>query len=168
MESKAQYDRAGLLEHVRRDFAIDWHGIHGLNHWLRVLQYGVRVGAERQADLLVVELFAFLHDSCRTSETHDPAHGERGAEFAFAMRGTFFDLSAHQLDLLCTAIRFHSDGWVHPDSTIQSCWDGDRLDLLRVGVKPHLAFLSKNAAHILANDSLPNFDIRPEYAGAVT
>ena len=162
LEKELPYDRAGLLGHIHRHFAIDWNGIHGIDHWRRVARYGIQVGAKRQADLLVVELFAFVHDSCRISETHDPRHGERGAELAFALQGTFFDLSPRQLDLLCTAIRFHSDGWVHPDATIQSCWDGDRLDLKRVGIEPHRDFLSKEAGELFSMGVLQNFDSRQE------
>lgn len=139
------YDRAGLLAHLERNFKIDWNGIHGINHWLRVHWFATQVGMRRGADLLVIELFAYLHDCCRVAERGDPWHGERGAQFAAALNGAFFCLSAPQLDQLCTAIRFHSDGWTHTDATIQSCWDGDRLDLGRVGIHPHPDFLSEEA-----------------------
>lgn len=147
-EIEASYDRPALLSYLENQFKIDWGGVHGINHWLRVQQYGIRVGIMRKADLLVVELFALLHDSCRVSEHHDPSHGERAAEFAHGLNGTFFSLSSHQLDLLCVAIHFHSDGYTHSDSTIQSCWDGDRLDLGRVGIRPHRNFLSPEAADL--------------------
>jgi uncharacterized protein len=34
---------------------------------------------------------------------------------------------------------------VHTQATIQTCWDADRLDLGRVGIKPAAQFLSKDA-----------------------
>jgi uncharacterized protein len=34
----------------------------------------------------------------------------------------------------------------HPDITIQTCWDSDRLDLGRVGVTPHPSRLCSEAA----------------------
>lgn len=148
-QRRADYDRTGLLEHIERQFKVAWRGVHGIDHWLRVQHYASRVGMRRGADPLVMELFALLHDSCRESERHDPLHGERGAELAYALNGTFFSLSGHRIDLLCTAIYFHSDGLTHSDVTIQSCWDGDRMDLGRVGIQPNPKFLSKQAADLL-------------------
>ena len=34
------------------------------------------------------------------------------------------------------ACRYHSDGLVEGDITVQTCWDSDRLELGRVGIKP--------------------------------
>lgn len=143
---RMQIDKQGLLGHIQQQFKIDWHGIHGVSHWARVRNHGLRVGEQMGADLLVVELFALLHDSCRWNEHRDPLHGERGAEFTKSLQGQFFDLSAPQLDTLTYAIRYHSDGAVSSNATIQACWDGDRLDLGRVGIQPSAVFLSKVAA----------------------
>jgi uncharacterized protein len=104
------------------------------------------IGAECGADLNVVELFAFLHDSKRLNEYSDPDHGARAAEYATSLNGSFFTLNANQLDLLCIAMRGHSGGQVHSDPTIQTCWDADRLDLGRVGIRPDPYFLSSLAA----------------------
>lgn len=98
------------------------------------------------ADVLVVELFAFLHDSQREDEWSDPKHGDRGAEYARALQGRFYDLSAKALSQLTHAIRHHSGGDVSTDSTIQTCWDADRLDLGRVGITPAAEFLSSEGA----------------------
>ena len=35
-----------------------------------------------------------------------------------------------------TACREHSDGRLHGDLTVRTCWDADRLDLGRVGIRP--------------------------------
>jgi uncharacterized protein len=35
---------------------------------------------------------------------------------------------------------------MHPDITIQTCWDSDRLDLGRVGITPHPRRLCTEAA----------------------
>ena len=95
---------------------------------------------------MVVELFAFLHDSQREDEWCDPGHGARGADYARALQGRFFDLKPAQLDRLSYAIRYHSGGEVSTDVTIQSCWDADRLDLGRVGITPDERFLSPEGA----------------------
>jgi uncharacterized protein len=33
--------------------------------------------------------------------------------------------------------------------TFQSCWDGDRLDLGREGIKPHKDYLSEEGARLI-------------------
>lgn len=139
------YDKTGLLKEIRQQFKVDWHGIHGANHWARVRHHGLAIATERQADLLVVELFAFLHDSQRWSDHDDHAHGTRGADYARSLNQTYFELSASRMDMLCEAIRDHSGGKVHTSATIQSCWDGDRLDLGRVFITPSARFLSAEA-----------------------
>ncbi len=141
-----EYDRAGLLATIHQQFRVDWHGIHGIRHWSRVLHHTRTVGALRGADLLLVELFSFLHDSCRHDELRDPQHGARGADFARSLNTRFFDLSAARLDRLCQAIRWHSDGQMSADATIQTCWDADRLDLGRVGIYPDTRLVSREAA----------------------
>jgi uncharacterized protein len=139
------YDRTGLIAMIRSEFKLDWQGIHGANHWARVLHHGKNIGQLRQADLLVVELFGFLHDSCRLSDGKDLKHGERAAEFAHDIHGDFFQLQPLQLDYLCYALRHHSGGEVSTNATIQTCWDADRLDLRRVGIIPSPQYLSQEA-----------------------
>lgn len=144
-----QYDRKGLLDEVLAQFRISTDGVHGPSHWARVRHHGLAVGAEVGADLLVVELFSFLHDSQRRNEFEDEFHGERAAEFAASMNHRYFELQDTQLSQLVNAIRFHSCGDVHQCSTIQTCWDADRLDLGRVGIKPSARYLSPiGAKHI--------------------
>ena len=140
------YDRRGLLAEVRRGFVLDWTGDHGAHHWGRVRHHAMTIARARTADVLVVELFAFLHDSQREDEWRDPGHGNRGAEFARSLQGRFFELRPAQLDRLAYAIRHHSGGEVSTDATIQSCWDGDRLDLGRVGIKPTDKYLSEEGS----------------------
>lgn len=144
-----EYDRKGLIKHIHSRFLLDWAGIHGANHWVRVLYHAKHIGLSRQADLLVVELFAFLHDACRMNDDIDPYHGERGAELALELNGNFYDLHPRQLDLLCRAIKLHSSGMVSNEVTIQTCWDGDRLDLGRIGVRASPKFLSKEGVRYI-------------------
>lgn len=142
----AAYDKHGLLKHVLDQFRISRQGVHGPAHWARVHHHGLKIGVARQADLLVIELFSFLHDSQRENEYTDRGHGNRAAEFAASLNGTFYELNARQLDQLCNAIRWHSDGSVEQETTIQTCWDADRLDLGRVGIYPDPTFLSAEAS----------------------
>ena len=73
-------DRAALLKHLRGRFAINWHGDHGASHWARVRNNGLMIAAATGANMAVVELFAFFHDSCRVNEYTDHDHGKRGAD----------------------------------------------------------------------------------------
>jgi uncharacterized protein len=140
------YDRTGLIQLIKSEFKIDWHGIHGANHWARVLHHGKNVGQLRKADLFVVEIFGFLHDSCRLNDGRDPKHGDRAPEFAHGIHGDYFLLKPKQLDKLCYAMRYHSGGEVSTDPTIQTCWDSDRLDLGRVGILPSPKYLSQEGS----------------------
>lgn len=135
----------GLIREIRVQFAIDFHGLHGIGHWARVRHHGLTLARLRSADLLVIELFAFLHDSRRQDEYIDTGHGERAARFAKSLNGIYFDLKPLQEDILCEAVRGHSNGDLHDDPTIQCCWDADRLDLGRVGIKPSKPYLSQLA-----------------------
>ena len=144
-----EFDRAGLMQHIKQEFKVDWHGIHGANHWARVLHHGKNIAPVRGADILVVELFAFLHDSCRLNDGRDPKHGSRAAEFTHGIHGEYFKLKSTQIDQLCFAMEHHSGGDVSTDATIQTCWDSDRLDLGRVGIVPSPRFISKEATKFI-------------------
>ena len=140
------FDRVGLISLIRNEFKLDWHGIHGANHWGRVLSHGKMIGKIRKADLLVIELFGFMHDSCRLNDGRDPKHGERAAELAHGIQGKFYVLKPKQLDSLCYAMKHHSEGEMSVDTTIQTCWDSDRLDLGRIGITPSSKYLSRQAS----------------------
>lgn len=144
------FDRAGLLKAVLAQFRINRDGAHGTSHWARVRKHALIVGRATGADLLVVELFAFLHDSQRKNEYVDMGHGYRAADYARSLKTVYFDLTPLQLAKLCEAMTGHSDGQLHTDATIQTCWDADRLDLGRVGKKPHAKYLSAEAAKHIA------------------
>ena len=125
-----------LLTAIKHKFRLDWRGIHGAPHWARVRANGLAIAAQAAVRVDVIELFAFLHDSCRENEEHDPYHGHRAAEFAEQLRGRFFNIDDAGFELLVQACLTHSDGHMEGDPTIQACWDADRLDLWRVGVTP--------------------------------
>lgn len=127
-------------------FELNTRGIHGPMHWGRVMENGLRLAEETGADRKVVALFAFFHDSRRINDGHDPEHGLRGADFAAVMRGTLFELSDDAMHLLHYACQYHSEGLLDADITVQTCWDADRLDLGRVGVKPRPDRLCTEAA----------------------
>ena len=125
-----------LIPRLRSQFKIDWQGIHGVAHWARVRQNGLHLSKITGANTVVVELFAFLHDSCRLNDGHDPDHGARAAVFAQSLHGSVFTLSAQDLEVLVEACQGHTHSRTSDNVTVQTCWDADRLDLGRVGIKP--------------------------------
>lgn len=135
-----------ILKTVLEDYALPPSGDHGVVHWARVLENGLRLSEETSASIKVVQLFAVLHDSKRISEFGDPDHGPRAAEFAVAIRGQVFELDDHEFRLLYRACEGHTHERTHPDITIQTCWDSDRLDLGRVGITPHPSRLCTDVA----------------------
>lgn len=135
-----------LLRILKEQFALDWGGIHGVSHWERVRENGSRLAGLTGAKLRVVELFALLHDSRRENDGRDPEHGSRAADFARTLAGSVFDLGPFDLDLLVSACRDHSKGFMDGDVTVMTCWDADRLDLGRVGMTPNPRRLCTAAA----------------------
>jgi uncharacterized protein len=122
------------------------HGIHGVPHWQRVRENGLRIAKHSGASRLIVELFAYLHDCCREDDRSDPGHGERAAEFAASLRGTLVHLSEADFALLYEAIRDHELGLSKGNVTVLTCWDADRLDLVRVRRRPDPSYLGTEYA----------------------
>ena len=135
-----------LLTFILDRYALPPEGIHGVAHWARVLENGQRLSVETGANVVVVSLFALLHDSQRLNEGGDPQHGPRAAKFAETIRGKLFDLPDQEFSLLHRACEGHTHERTHSDMTIQTCWDADRLDLGRVGVMPHPSRLCTDVA----------------------
>lgn len=126
-----------LIPLLREHFALEWRGIHGAPHWARVRRIGLRLAADTGASLEIVELFAFLHDSCRLADEGDPVHGARAAAFVADINDRVLGLAPSALTQLMTACEGHSRGRSHDDPTIATCWDADRLDLARIGIRPN-------------------------------
>lgn len=136
----------GIARHIVREYELPLLGIHGITHWARVFDNGQRLAEASGADQDVVALFALFHDSKRQNEGHDPDHGQRGAQLAKQLHGELFELSDAQFALLLEACRGHTHVRHHDDVTIGTCWDSDRLDLGRVGMKPHPHYLNTDEA----------------------
>ena len=135
-----------IVESILIDYALSWHGTHGVCHWARVLENGLRLAELTGANLDVVKLFAIFHDSRRITESTDYGHGQRGAEFAAQLRGEVFDLPDPEFQLLYAACAGHEHGMIDASVTVQTCWDADRLDLGRVGMRLDPTKLCTDAA----------------------
>ena len=135
-----------LLELVRHTFALPLDGLHGEAHWRRVYDNGRRLAEQTGADARIVELFAYLHDSRRLGDGWDRDHGRRAAELIRSLNDDLLALSEDDLDTLVYACIYHSDGLIKAGVTVQTCWDADRLDLGRVGIRPDPRYLCTSAA----------------------
>ena len=118
-----------LMHTIIEGYTLPVLGTHGLSHWARVLENGLKLAEQTGANKQVVALFAVFHDARRQNETIDPGHGARGGELASQLRSKYLDLGEDDFELLVTACAHHTDGMVDGDVTVQTCWDADRLDL---------------------------------------
>ena len=137
-----------LIEEIKSKFVLNLKGYHGIAHWARVRRRGLLLAELTNANPKVVELFAFLHDSCRESEDgDDDMHGIRAAKFAYQLvADDVIDVTDEELELLMIACSQHSDGFLYAPITVQTCWDADRLDLGRVDIIPERAKLCTKEA----------------------
>ena len=128
-----------LIQQVVTQYPLDSRGLHGTAHWMRVRRNGLILSNRSGGNRKVVELFALFHDSLRMNEGWDEFHGERGAQqaYKFWKRGAF-PASPSEFELLEWACTEHTTGGNEPgDDTVATCWDADRLDLWRVGIRPN-------------------------------
>jgi uncharacterized protein len=117
-----------------------------------VLENGLRLAPLTGADPRVVTLFALFHDARRENDDHDPEHGARGAALARELReageryGVLHDLPDDSFQLLIAACTLHTSARSHADVTVATCFDADRLDLPRCGIRVDPARLCTSAA----------------------
>jgi uncharacterized protein len=135
-----------FFNYLARNFHLNHTGIHGYDHWLRVLHNGRLISEENGSNLKVVELFSLIHDSQRVNDQNDPKHGERAAIFAESLRTKWFNITDSEMQLLQDACILHSEGMTDNNITLQTCWDADRLDFGRTGLRPDPEKLCTNFA----------------------
>ena len=135
-----------IIQNILSRYALELDGPHGPVHWARVYENGTRIAEQTGADREIVALFALFHDSRRKDDGGDNGHGIRGAKLAKELRGTLYDLDDRRFKLLYDACALHTDGKTAGDMTMLTCWDADRLDIGRVGIKPAAVCLGTGAA----------------------
>lgn len=148
-------DYEQLWHNVTQQFQLGPGSDHGPNHWRTVEKTGLHLAASNSADPTVVRLFALFHDSRRESEGYDPLHGQRGAELAISLNGNLYQVDESQLELLVLACELHHQGAMTDDPTLGACFDADRLDLVRVGVRPDPKRLCTEEGKALASQIKP-------------
>lgn len=124
---------AYAIRHLTANNAND---LHGTVHWRQVERHGRALAAENGANEDIVRLFAIFHDSQRCGDGNDPEHGKRAADYLKTIRGHVFELSDDDFELLLDACEHHTTGRYHDNISVATCWDADRLDLGRVGLRP--------------------------------
>lgn len=135
-----------LIDLLKLEYELNWHSAHGFNHWVRVRENGLFLAEGTNADVKVIEYFAFLHDIKRENEGYDPQHGERAAIYAKAINNAILKLDSTQLALLTEACFYHNKGVTEGPLTVRICYDSDRLDLARVGIIPNPKYLCTKMA----------------------
>jgi len=130
-----------FIEIIRSHYKLNWNGIHGYSHWVRVRENGLHLAALNGANPNVIEYFAFTHDSQRQDDGFDLKHGSRAAQFIRDHLTPLIRLNPQELDLLIQACDNHTGSFTHPDLTVLTCWDADRLDLFRAGIRPNPLYL---------------------------
>ena len=110
--------------------------VHGIAHWDRVAKNADLLNA-RDVDLLVVKVFAYIHDVERDDDSYDLQHGPRAAALVDEIRDTELAfLNDGEIRQLKKACELHTTTWRTEDATVNACFDADRLDLGRVGIMP--------------------------------
>jgi len=147
-----------MWELAKEQFILDEYSIHGVVHWESVYENGIAIGKSVGADLDVIKHFAIFHDCKREDDDQDPFHGDRACEFISTIRNQI-KLSDRQFNNLLFAIKYHSFGDVFDinddsglsEKTYASCWDADRLELIRCGTIPKLRLMSTSIGKLIAS-----------------
>jgi uncharacterized protein len=142
-----------LIQNVRK-FAIDnseKDDIHGFLHVERVLKLCLQIGKDLEANLLILEIAALLHDIGRKNmniTTLRKNHAELSAEMAFKfLSSTDFKLSQEDFDNIIHCIRSHSYSNNSTPQTIEAqiLSDADKLDALgAIGLYRTIGFTVQN------------------------
>lgn len=137
---------------VREGFKCDVDSIHGYTHWEQVEKNGLLIAQHSGANITVVQLFSWLHDSKREDDGKDPDHGPRAANWIPELQGNYFHLDELNLEKLIMACKEHTLGKISDDPTIGTCWDADRLDLTRISSFPKENLMSTAHGKFLCRD----------------
>ena len=127
-----------LINKVKRFSCEGWKlgTCHGASHWERVERNGLLLATD-EVNKTVVRIFAYLHDKWRLDDGEDIDHGMRASKNLIQLRETLFQwLTEDEFEQLYMACELHTVCHSTGNPTIDTCFDADRLDLMRVGVTP--------------------------------
>lgn len=100
-----RYNFREIAKAAKSRFVLSLKGIHGLAHWQRVQENGLKLARHSGANKDIVRLFSFLHDCCREDDRSDPDHGPRAAEFVETLRDELIYGDEQEFAKLVIAIR---------------------------------------------------------------
>ena len=147
-----------LINQLQRESKSFHSHIHGFKHWRTVEKNGLYLSQFNDGDPAVISHFAYFHDSMRVNDQRDDGHGTRGGQYALDNRESL-ELDDDQLNLLYEACAGHTGGRNPSNDTVACCWEADRLDLRRVGIKPDQKWLySKAAIDMVTKDDYSPID----------
>ena len=126
-----------IIKLAKEQFILEDHNIHGFDHWDEVEKNGIMLANQPGVDLIVVRLFAHIHDCKRLDDHQDPEHGDRSADYVREIESELDFLTKTQIEQLWEACKYHHKGVVNKeDITIGACFDADRIELIRCGYVP--------------------------------
>ena len=128
-----------IIEEVKNYVLNKWKlgNLHGLPHWKNVAKNGLTLAEHTGANPFITQLFAYLHDSCRKDDGADLQHGIRASELVIELKHTLLkDLTPEEFEQLYLACKHHTTALRLEDKTIDTCFDADRLDLVRLCITP--------------------------------
>jgi len=125
-----------IHDFVYEQRSIGEYSVHEPEHWAQVEFNGLLLAKMNGADADVVRLFALFHDSRRINDSYDKMHGPRGAELARKVRTELLPIDDEKFSMLYLACMAHTVADRTSVVTVDTCFDADRLDLVRIGVMP--------------------------------
>jgi uncharacterized protein len=140
-------------------------GSHDWEHTLRVHRLCRKIGPKENADMLVVEAAAYLHDIGRSLQDNscgDICHAEKGAEIAAGLLADLTIANERKVNIV-ESIRTHRFRNHHRPATIEAqvLFDADKLDAIgAVGVARAYLFAGELGA-CLHNPNIAVEEARP-------
>lgn len=151
-------DNKTLINLLQRDSKLFHSPIHGFKHWRTVEKNGLYLAKFNNGDPQVISHFAYFHDCMRINEYRDDGHGMRGGDYAMEHKH-LLNLNDAQLEILQEACAGHTGGRTPANETIACCWDADRLDIRRVGLKADIQwFNTDEAKSIVSSNNFNHID----------
>ena len=153
MQSNSEQEIQKIIELTMAQFVMD-HGTsaHGIAHWQEVEKNAIMLAVQPGVDMTVVRLFAYFHDCKRVEEYEDYEHSKRAAVFVKECweAGKLDFINENQMAKLYLACAEHNGGSISEDPTVGTCFDADRIELLRCGITPRPELMSTSIGKRMA------------------
>lgn len=125
-----------ILKEILNEYQLDLlNGMNGLNHWSRIIENAFLLSEYNKANKKVLVAFAFFHKIKRNNEEQDTNEGYKGAQLLRYYENEL-GLNEEEFDQAYFACVNFNEFKTHDNLTIATCWDAERLDLMRTGLYP--------------------------------